>query len=125
MGADTEFGATSGGFDYAAFKRAFEAQDIETWLSFFDENAEWIEYRHNAPPASPNRMCGKSEIGAVLGRVKSSNVRLELSDEVLGPTRAAFCVTCTLFSGRKIIEHVILHLKDGKILRQVDVEAWD
>lgn len=125
MGSDTESGSTASGFDFTAFKRAFESQDIEAWLSFFDNDAEWIEYRHNAPPASPNRMCGKSEIGAFLGRVKSSNVRLVLSDEVLGPTRAAFCVTCTLASGRRIIENVIVHLKSGKILRQVDVEAWD
>jgi len=125
MGAETKLGTTTSGFDYEAFKRAFESQDIDAWLTFFDKNAEWIEYRHNAPPASPNRMCGKTEIGAFLGRVKGSNVRLELSDEVLGPTRAAFCVTCTLASGRRIIENVIVHLKDGKILRQVDVEAWD
>jgi hypothetical protein len=60
-----------------------------------------------------------------LARVKSSDVRLELSDEVLGTTRAAFCVTCTLPDGRRIIENVIVHLKEGKIIRQVDVEAWD
>jgi hypothetical protein len=125
MKADPECGRTTRGFDYAAFKKASESQDVETWLLFFDEKAEWVEYRRNAPPASPNRMCGKSEIGACLGRVKSSNVRFELSDGVLGRTRAAFCVTCTLSSGRKVIEQVIVHLKDGKIVRQVDVEAWD
>ena len=125
MGADTRLEPAPNRFDYAAFKSAFETRDIETWLSFFDENAERIEYRHNAPPASPNRMRGKSEIGALLARVKSSDVRLELSDEVLGTTRAAFCVTCTLPDGRRIIENVIVHLKEGKIIRQVDVEAWD
>jgi SnoaL-like domain len=125
MGAATKREPTATGFDFAGFKRAFESQDIEAWLSYFDDAAEWIEYRHNAPPASPNRMRGKSEIGTFLGRVKGSNVRLELGDEVLGPTRAAFCVTCTLPDGRRIIENVIVHLKDGKIVRQVDVEAWD
>jgi hypothetical protein len=28
-------------FDFPAFKRAFEAQDVETWLAFFALNAEW------------------------------------------------------------------------------------
>jgi ketosteroid isomerase-like protein len=125
MGADKTLEPAASGFAYAAFKSAFETQNIETWLSFFDEDAEWIEYRHNAPPASPNRMRGKTEICAFLARVKSSDVRLELSDEVLGTTRAAFCVTCTLPDGRRIIENVIVHLKEGKIIRQVDVEAWD
>ena len=46
MGGDTKGGPATRGFDYAAFKEAFESQDIETWLSFFDENAEWVEYRY-------------------------------------------------------------------------------
>ena len=125
MGADPKHNPTEEGFDYLAFKSAFEARNVDAWLSFFDEKAEWIEYRHNAPPASPNCMQGKSEIGSFLERVKNSNVHLELSDEVLGPTRAAFCVTCTLSGGRRIIENVIIHLRGGKIIRQVDVEAWD
>jgi hypothetical protein len=48
-----------------------------------------------------------------------------LSDEVIGPARAAFCVTCTLPNGNRIIENVIIHHRAGKIIRQVDVEAWD
>ena len=70
-------------------------------------------------------MTGKEAIGAFLRRVKGSNVQLSLSDEVIGPTRAAFCVTCILPSGDRIIENVIVHHKHGKITRQVDVEAWD
>jgi hypothetical protein len=112
-------------FDFGSFKQAFEAQDIELWLSFYDDGAEWIEYRHNAPPRAPNRMVGREQIGAFLGRVKSSNVRLSLGDEVLGPQRAAFCVICTLPNGNRIIENVIVHHAHGKIVRQVDVEAWD
>jgi hypothetical protein len=34
-------------------------------------------------------------------------------------------VTCTLPNGNRIIEHVIIHHRAGRILRQVDVEAWD
>jgi hypothetical protein len=75
MGADTRPEPAAGRFDYAAFKSAFETRNIETWLSLFDENAEWIEYRHDAPSASPNRMRGKSEIGAFLARVKSRILR--------------------------------------------------
>lgn len=112
-------------FDFAGFKRAFESQDVAAWLAFFADGAEWIEYRHSNPPRSPNRMVGREQIGAFLNRVKGSNLKLALSDEVLGPERAAFCVTCTLPSGNRIIENVIVHHSAGKIVRQVDVEAWD
>ena len=43
-------------FDFPAFKRAFEAQDVEAWLAFFAPDAEWWEYRPDAPPRSPVKM---------------------------------------------------------------------
>lgn len=112
-------------FDFEGFRRSFTEQDIERWLDYFAEDAEWVEYRHNAPPRSPNRMIGHAAIGAFLARVKASNIKLEISDEVIGDERAAFMVTCTLSDGRHIVENVIIHVTDGKITRQVDVEAWD
>lgn len=112
-------------FDFDAFKRALEGQDVEAWLAFYADDAEWLEYRHDAPPRAPNRMVGKAEIGDFLRRVKGSNVHLTISDEVLGEKRSAFCLTVDLQSGKRIIENIIIHHRDGKIFRQVDVEAWD
>ena len=112
-------------FNFEAFKRAFEAKDAEAWLSFFTPDAEWIEYRDKAPPKAPNRMVGTQQIGDFLRRVSTTDIVLAITDEVLGQERAAFCVTCAFPDGNKIIENVIVHLQDGKIVRQVDVEAWD
>jgi ketosteroid isomerase-like protein len=112
-------------FDFASFKRAFVSQDVARWAAFFGDDAEWIEYKHSHPPRSPRRMAGKAQIEAFLSQVKASNVVLAIEDEVIGPTRAAFRVWCTRPDGKRIVEHVILHLADGKIARQVDVEAWD
>ena len=116
---------TAASFNFDAFRKAFESQDIDAWLAFYADNAEWIEYRHNAPPRAPNRMIGKKAIGDFLNRVKGSNVRLSISDEVIGPNRAAFCVTVELSDGKRIIENIIIHIEAGKIVREVDVEAWD
>ena len=119
--------STSGqNFDFDAFKQAFLSQDVDRWLTFYASDAEWIEYRHSNPPRAPNRMVGQSEIKDFLNRIKASNVSIAITDEILGPTRAAFCVTCTLSDGvRRIIEHVIIHYSHGRITRQTDVEAWD
>jgi len=114
------------GFDFDAFKQAFMSQDVDKWITYYAPDAEWIEYRHTNPPRAPNRMVGQSDIKAFLGRVKASNISIAITDQIVGPTRAAFCVTCTLSDGaRRIIEHVIIHYSDDKITRQVDVEAWD
>jgi ketosteroid isomerase-like protein len=113
-------------FDFNAFKQAFLSQDVDKWINFYAPDAEWIEYRHTSPPHAPNRMVGQPEIKSFLGRIKDSNISIAITDEIIGPTRAAFCVTCTLSDGkRRIIEHVIIHYSDGRITRQVDVEAWD
>jgi hypothetical protein len=112
-------------FDFRAYRRAVERKDAPLWLDFFAEDAEWIEYKPTNPPRSPRRMVGRRQIGEFLEQVKSSDVVLEIEDEVIGPTRAAFCLWCVLGDGRRIIEHVIIHLSGATITRQVDVEAWD
>lgn len=112
-------------FDYDAFRRAFEAKDVGAWLAFYADGAEWIEYRHSAPPRAPNVTAGRDAIEAHLHRIAASGIELELSDEVLGDGRIAFRATCTLPGGDRIVEHVILHLDGDLIARQVDVEASD
>ena len=112
-------------FDFPAFKRAFEAKDVGACLAFFAPDAEWWEYRPDAPPRSPIKMVGRETIRAKMTRVAGMELEQAISDEVLGEERIAFAFLVTLPDGRHYIEHVILHLADGKIARQVDVEAWD
>jgi ketosteroid isomerase-like protein len=112
-------------FDFPAFKRAFEAKDVEAWLAFFAPDAEWWEYRSDAPPRSPHKIIGREAIRASLIDCAEADMVLAISDEVLGEERIAFAFLVSLPDGRHYIEHVILHLADGKIARQVDVEAWD
>lgn len=116
---------TDTSFDFAGFRRAFVEQDVPAWAAYFADDGQWIEYKHTHPPRSPRVLQGRTEISDFLTGVKASKVSLEISDEVVGPDRAAFCVWCTLADGRRIIEHVIIHYTNGKITRQVDVEAWD
>jgi ketosteroid isomerase-like protein len=112
-------------FDFPAFSAAFAAKDVDAWLGFYAEDADWIEYRHDAPPSRPVRMAGRRAIERFLRGVARSPIELVVSDEVVGSEHAAFRVTATFPDGRRIIEHVIVDIADGRIRRQVDVEAWD
>lgn len=113
------------GFDYAAYRAAFEARDVPAWLAFYAEDAEWLEYRPSDPPRSPNVMRGRAAIGAFLERVAALPLTIALSSEVVGEDRIAFACLVTLGDGKQILEHVIADLRDGLIVRHVDVEAWD
>jgi hypothetical protein len=111
-------------FDFRAFKRAFEGKDAVAWTGCFADDGEWIEYRHSNPPRSPNRM-NKARVTEHIAAVAGSSVRLSIEDELVAGDRAAFRVIVALPDGRRIIEHVMLYCENGKIKRQVDVEAWD
>jgi hypothetical protein len=112
-------------FDFAAFKDAFERKDFDPWLPFCADDAEWIEYRHISPPRAPNRMIGKQQIADFLRWVCSADFGISIDDEVIAANRVAFSVDCTFPDGKRIFEQVIAQINDGKIIRQVDVEAWD
>jgi ketosteroid isomerase-like protein len=113
------------GLDFASFKEAFEGKDLDRWLSFYAQEAEWIEYRHISPPRAPNRMVGKHQIANFLRRVCSADLEITIADEVITPYRVAFSVDCAFPDGKHVFEHVIARIEDGNIVRQVDVEAWD
>jgi len=113
------------GFDFPAFKDAFESKDAKRWAGFYAEDAEWIEYKPSAPPSAPVRMVGRERIAEFLASLEESNIEISVFDEVLGGERAAFSVDVTLPDGRHVFEHTIVHIEDGRIARQVDVEAWD
>jgi hypothetical protein len=50
---------------------------------------------------------------------------ITIGDEVIAGDRAAFSVTVSFPDGKRVVEHVIIQSRDGKITRQVVVEAWD
>jgi ketosteroid isomerase-like protein len=112
-------------FDFDAYRRAFTAKDVDAWIGFYAEDAEWVEYKPAAPPRAPVVMSGREAIAEFLAGVAASDVVLEIEDEVVGRERAAFRVVCRLGDGRRDIEHVIVTIRDGRIVRQVEVEAWD
>ncbi len=94
-------------------------------MPFYADGAEWVEYRHVSPPRAPNRMMGKQQIAEFLERVCGADFGITVADEVIGTGRVAFSVDCAFPDGKHVLEHVIARIENGKIARQVDVEAWD
>jgi ketosteroid isomerase-like protein len=76
-------------FDFAAFRAAFEARDLERWQSFHAPNAEWLEYRATDPPWAPNVMHGREEIGDLMRRVAAAPLQIAIANEVIDSRRAA------------------------------------
>ena len=68
---------------------------------------------------------GRTAIGRYLEEIAASQIQLAISNEVLGESRAAFTITVVRADGRRIVENVIVDHRDGRIVRQHEVEAWD
>ncbi len=116
---------TSEPFDFGAFRDAFEQRDAARWVDFYADDAEWLELRHFDPPSAPNRIIGKQAIGDFLRHLCTIGLQPAISNEVIAEHRAAFRVDVTFPDGKRVVEHVIVEIEQGKIVRQVDVEAWD
>jgi ketosteroid isomerase-like protein len=110
-------------FDFEAFRAAVEGRDADRWLAFYADGAEWVEYRHRA--SSPRVHRDREDIARYLDYVRRTDAELAISNEVVGEERAAFTLTATRPGGGLIVENAIVELRDGKIVRQHEVEAWD
>jgi ketosteroid isomerase-like protein len=113
-------------FDFSAYRRAFEAKDVDALLGFYTPDAVWIEYKPGAPPSAPARLEGRTAIEGLLRDVAADDdVTLTLSHEVVGEHRIAFRITVGLAGGRRDIEHAICELRGDLIAEHSEVEAWD
>jgi ketosteroid isomerase-like protein len=106
-------------------KRAIETRDAKTLAALYDEDALLRIIDQENPPSRPRDLRGREAIAAyyddVCGRAMSHQIDAALaSDEAL-----AFTQLCTYPDGAKVFCSAMLSLKDGRIVRQTSVQAWD
>ncbi len=116
---------TAGGLDFEALRRAIEQSDFESLVSFYADDAELLTVNRRTPPSSPEVLRGKEEISEYLHDVCSREMTHRVENEVVGENRVAFNEACEYPDGTRVLGAQTLELRDGKIARQVNVEAWD
>lgn len=117
--------ATGGAFDFEVLRRAIEGRDAETLLDFYADDAELLTVNRNTTPSSPYTMRGKEEIGEYLRDVFGREMTHKVENEVVGEDRIAFQEACEYPDGVRVLGAETMELRDGKIFRQVNIEAWD
>ena len=111
-------------FDIEALKRAFEAREAGKVLEFYSSDLEHIEIDAGAPPNSP-RKSGTEYIGNAIEGAAQAGITLHMENPVVGENRAACTITCEFPDGRRLVSNTIYDLRDGKIVRQLDVQVTD
>jgi ketosteroid isomerase-like protein len=113
------------GLDLETFRRAAEGKDPDSMLGLYADDAEYVRVDRNSTPSSPMALRGKEKISEYLRDVFSRDMTHSIENEVLGEERAAFNWACEYSDGTKVLSAETVELRDGKIVRQVSVQAWD
>jgi ketosteroid isomerase-like protein len=115
----------SGGLDFEALRRAIEDRDADTLVGLYADDAEIRTVNRNTTPSSPRVLRGKEEISEYLRDVCGREMTHRVENEVVGEGRIAFMEACEYPDGTRVLGAGTLEVRDGKISRQVNVEAWD
>jgi ketosteroid isomerase-like protein len=113
------------GLDLQALRRAAEQKDPDAMLALYAEDAEYVRVDRNSTPSSPMELRGKEAIAEYLRDVFGREMTHRIENEVVGEDRVAFNWACEYEDGTKVLAAETCEVRDGKIVRQVSVQAWD
>lgn len=116
---------TSTSFDLDAFRRGYEEWDIDALLALYADDVELIQIDRDNPPSSPRVRHGKEVFRGMFEHCAAAGVKATVESAVTGEDRAAATVTCEFPGGRKVVANAILELRDGRVVRERDVQAGD
>jgi ketosteroid isomerase-like protein len=116
---------SAGKIDFEVLRRAEEQRDLDAMLELYADDAEVRIVDRSTPPSSPHVLRGKGEIAEYLRDVFGREMSHNIENEVVGEDRVAFNVACEYPDGTRVLAAQNLDVRDGKIVRQVDVVAWD
>ena len=111
-------------FDFDLLKRSFESWDLETLSRLYDDELEQIEMDDVSQPAAP-RVRTKAELWQLFENGCRAGVNVSAENPVIGDGRIACTFTCLFDDGRRVVSNSIIDLRDGRIVRQFDVQARD
>ena len=112
-------------FDFEAFRRGIEQLDAELLINLYADDAELRIVNRYTTPSSPRELHGKEQITEYLNDVCGRAMTHRIEREVIGEDRVAFNEACEYTDGTRVLAATTLELQNGKIVQQVNVEAWD
>ncbi|KND33933.1 nuclear transport factor 2 family protein [Streptomyces acidiscabies] len=113
-------------FDTDTLRRGIEeSTSSETLLSLYADDAEIHVIDHNTQPSHPLVLHGRTEIAAMLNDVYSRDMTHKLEHCVIQGDELAYTESCRYADGTRVLAESAVSLRDGKIVRQTMIQAWD
>ncbi len=117
--------AARSAFDTAALREGIEERKASTLLSLYADDAEMRMIDHRSQPSHPMVAHGRTEITAILSDVYSRDMTHKLEQVVVDGDHVAWMESCRYPDGTRVLCSTMAGLKDGKIIDQIAVQAWD
>lgn len=105
--------------------KSLENRDFDGMLGLFADDAELKIVDKSHPPSRPMELHGKAAIGDYFRDIFGRDMTHRVSDEVVGDGHLAYTEECEYPDGTRVLANATVELKDGKIIREVEVQAWD
>jgi hypothetical protein len=111
--------------DVDALRLAFATRDRALALALYADDASLEVVNVLNPPSSPLRLSGRAEIAAHLDEVFAREMTHEVDVVVAVPDALGYVLRCTREDGTKVVCAAMSVVADGRIVREVGVQAWD
>jgi hypothetical protein len=114
-------------FDIETLRRGIEMRDASAMRGLYAENALMTLVDQRDQPSHPHEIAGADAIGAFLDDLCSRDMEHHLDQVVVSAdgTHAAYLEQCRYPDGTKVLSTSMLDLRDGRIMAQTSVQAWD
>jgi ketosteroid isomerase-like protein len=109
----------------AELKRAIEARDAKALIGLYADDALLRIIDHDNPPSKPRELRGRQAIAAYYDDVCGRAMTHRIEAGVSNGQELAFTQACTYPDGAKVFCAAMLEIRNGKIVRQTAVQAWD
>ncbi len=116
---------SASGLDFETLRRGYEQRDAELLIGLYADDAETRIVDRANPPSSPRVLSGKEQIAEYLRDVLGREMSHRVENEVVGEDRVAFNIACSYPDGNRVFCAGNLEVRDGRIVREVGVQAWD
>jgi ketosteroid isomerase-like protein len=117
--------STTQTFDLSELKRALEHRDAIAQLALYADDAEVTLVDRINTPGSPRVLRGREEIRGWIEDICERNMTHRVEMRVVSAGGAAFTEACRYPDGTNVLCAAVLELRDGRIAREVSVQAWD
>ncbi|MEV6549082.1 nuclear transport factor 2 family protein [Streptomyces sp. NPDC051597] len=112
-------------FDAETLRRGIESHDAKALLSLYADDAEIRVVDRNSQPSRPMVMHGQGEISRMLDDVYGRDMTHKVEQCVVQEDTVAYTESCEYPDGVRVLASSMMSLKDGKIVDQTVVQAWD